>query len=99
MLFIVLYLMGLGHLATQAKMCNWLLKLWLHKGRSLHFAWEMIFHWQFCLRSHTCFMIILSSGLHRYAIIYLVLVCTGYCVKLGDLASLMSPGLGPFLLH
>ena len=25
--------------------------------------------------------------------------CMGYCVKLGDLGSLVSPGLGPFLLH
>lgn len=68
-LFIV-YLMGPGLLVTPVKMFKWLLKLWLHKGRSLHFAWVMIFHWQYCPRSHTCFMIILSNGLHRFAIIY-----------------------------
>lgn len=60
------YFEGPGHLVTLVRMSKWSLRLWLHKERNRHFAWEMTFLWQYCLRGHTCCTIISSNDLHRF---------------------------------
>ena len=59
--------MGAGHLVTLVRTSKWLLSRWLHRGRSQHFVWEMIFLWRWYPRNPTCSMTILSNGLHRFA--------------------------------
>ena len=78
----ILYFMGAEHLATRVRMSKWLLRQWLHKGRNLHFAWAMIFHWQFYLRDHICFMTISSNGLHRSVNFITCLIEFGSCLPI-----------------